>query len=269
MLKKLRKILLICILFTSIGFGSYTLLHGSKTEYRFKNNTYQNNQLPSAFNDFTIAFISDVNLHQESDLKRLKTIVNNLNKKDVDMVLFGGDLYDGQVFKQDDVIKILKKIKSSYGQFAILGEKDQADQNACSNILTESGFEVLHNEYRKIYYNNKTISLFGLENSSDISTLINDDNKKSFKLALVHQPDYFQELKSSINLQLSGHSQGGYIKLPIIGGLEEKELGSLYRSGIHKSNNATLIISNGLSFEKDHNYRIFTYNEINIITLKK
>ncbi len=269
MFKKLRKILLICILFISIGFGSYTLLHGSKTEYRFKNDTYQSTKLPNTFNDFTIAYISDINLHQEKDLKRLKKIIKDLNTKNVDMVLFGGDLYDGQVFKQDEVIKILKKIKSSYGQFAVLGEKDQVDKTTCTNILTESGFEVLHNEYRKIYYNDQSISLFGLENSSDISTLLNDDNKNSFKLALVHQPDYFQQLKSSVQLQLSGHTLGGYIKLPLIGGLEDKDLGTLYRSGIHKSKQSTLIVSNGLSFEKDHDYRIFTYNEINMITLKK
>lgn len=245
-------------------------LFGITASYRFTNNTFSSEKLPEEFNDFTIAFISDLNIADKNDLTRTKKIIKELNKKDVDMVLFGGDIFDEDIFESDQVIEILKSISSKYGKFAITGEKDQTDINTCTNILTEAGFEVLHNEIRNIYYNDACINLIGLENNGDCSQLINDSNEENFKLVFVHQPDYFDEVKNSdVQLQLSGHTMGGYIKIPFIGGLNTRDLGENYVSGKHTSNDTTLIISNGLNKEVDENYRILTNDEINIITLKK
>ena len=53
----------------------------------------------------------------------------------------------------------------------------------------------MHNELRYIYYKGSIIDLLGLENSGDCSGLINEDNKDHYKIALVHQPDYFTQIK--------------------------------------------------------------------------
>ena len=55
----------------------------------------------------------------------------------------------------------------------------------------------MHNELRYIYYKGSIIDLLGLENSGDCSGLINEDNKDHYKIALVHQPDYFTQIKES------------------------------------------------------------------------
>lgn len=265
----LRNIIIV-LLVVLLGLFVFNEVFGLTTNYRFTNNTFSNENLPKEFNDFTIAFISDLNIAEKDDLTRTEKIVKELNKKDVDMVLFGGDIYDSNIFESEQVIDILKSIHSKYGKFAVTGEKDQIDINTCTNILTESGFEVLHNEIRNIYYNDSCINLIGLENNGDCSQLINDTNQNNFKIALVHQPDYFDEIqKSNVHLQLSGHTMGGYIKLPFIGGMTTKDLGENYVSGKHSSKNTTLIISNGLNKESDENYRLFTCDEINIVTVKK
>ena len=128
----------------------------------------------------------------------------------------------------------------------------------------------MHNELRTIYYKDAVIDLLGLENSGDCSGLINDDNKNHFKIALVHQPDYFTQIKNSaVQLQLSGHTLGGYYKIPLIGGIETKEKGKKYVNGKHVNNGTTLLISNGFHKESDDQRRFLTYDEINIIKLKK
>ncbi len=138
-----------------------------------------------------------------------------------------------------------------------------------TNLLTEAGFEVLHNELRYIYYKGSIIDLLGLENSGDCSGLISEDNKDHYKIALVHQPDYFTQIKeSSVQLQLSGHTLGGYYKLPFIGSIETKEKGKKYVSGKHVNNGTTLLISNGFHKESNDQHRFLTYDEINIIKLK-
>ena len=128
----------------------------------------------------------------------------------------------------------------------------------------------MHNELRYIYYKGSIIDLLGLENSGDCSGLISEDNKDHYKIALVHQPDYFTQIKeSSVQLQLSGHTLGGYYKLPFIGSIETKQKGKKYVSGKHVNNGTTLLISNGFHKESNDQHRFLTYDEINIIKLKK
>lgn len=262
--------ILIILLGLSLILFIFDQIFGLSSNYSFSRDSFYSEKLPKEFDNFTIAFISDLNIANKSDLTRTKKIVSELNEQDIDMVLFGGDIFDNSPFENEQTIEILKCIHSKYGKFAVTGEKDQTDINTCTNILTESGFEVLHNEIRNIYYQNSYINLIGLENNGDCTSLVNDSNKDNFKLAIVHQPDYFDEVKkSSVQLQLSGHTMGGYIKIPFLGGLIKKDLGTNYVSGQHNSNNTTLIISNGLNKESNENYRMFTRDEINIITLKK
>ena len=47
-----------------------------------------------------------------------------------------------------------------------MGEKDQSEFTnlVIKSLLTEAGFEVLHNESRSIYYKDAVIDLLGLEN---------------------------------------------------------------------------------------------------------
>ena len=124
--------------------------------------------------------------------------------------------------------------------------------------------------YFYIYYKEDIIQLIGLENTGDCSGLINETNEKSYKIALIHQPDYFKEISQySIQLQLSGHTLGGYYKIPFIGGIETKDKGKNYVNGKHTKNKTTLLISNGFNKESSENHRFLTRDEVNIITLKR
>lgn len=268
-MKKIKKIIL-CILSLFLVLCLYQWYIQSKDTYRFKSVTYTQKTLPKEFNGFTIGYLSDLNLSTKEDLNRLKKAVKEFNQKDVDLVLFGGDIYSDSSFEIEKVSQTLKNIQSHYGKFAVMGEKDQSDATNCTNLLTEAGFEVLHNESRSIYYKDAVIDLLGLENTGDCSGLINENNNNHFKIALVHQPDYFTQIKESpVQLQLSGHTLGGYYKLPFIGSIETKEKGKKYVSGKHVNNGTTLLISNGFHKESNDQHRFLTYDEINIIKLKK
>lgn len=272
MRKKIRtiKLLLLVIIIVGSGFGYYYSHYIAPNSYSIKKTTITNKTLPDEFKNFEIGFISDINLQSSNDVTRLKKIITSLNKENVDMVIFGGDLFSNSPFDNDKVIELLSSIKSKYGKFAVLGEKDIAASNDVNAILNEGGFETLHNEYRPIYFNGTTISLFGLEGTGELSGLINETNNSSYKIVAVHEPDYFNTTATNeIALQLSGHTMGGYIQLPFIGGLLKKTNGSTYVSGEHTKKISQLVISNGLGMEENHSYRLFCPNQINIITLKK
>lgn len=272
MRKKIRtiKILILIILVIGGGFGYYHSRFIAPDDYTIKRTTISNSSLPNEFNNFEIGFISDINLKNSEDITRLEKIISSLNKQHVDVIIFGGDLFFNTPFDHDKVIKMLSNIKSSYGKFAVLGEKDLASLNDVTSILNEGGFEVLHNEYRPIYFNNATLGLFGLESNGDISGLINENNQTLYKIIAVHEPDYFTTTaKSDIALQLSGHTMGGYINIPGIGGLLKRNNGNKYVHGHYTLNKSQLVISNGLGMEEGYEYRFLCPNQINIITLKK
>lgn len=267
---KIIKILILVIIILLAGFTYYYSHSIAPAGYKIQESTITKDSLPAEFDNFEIGFISDINLGDSNDIDRLEKIVASLNDQNVDMVIFGGDLFQSNAFETEKVINALSDIDSKFGKFAVLGEKDLTISSDVTAILNEGGFEVLHNEYRPIYYQNATISLFGLESNGDISGLLNESNKDSYKLAVVHEPDYFTTTaKSDIALQLSGHTMGGYIQLPIINGLFTKTNGSTYVNGRHSINDSELIISNGLGMEEGYQYRLFCPNQINIITLKK
>ena len=166
LIKKFKKLFLIvlCVLVALCIFQWY---EQSQDRCSITKTTFTENSLPKQFNGFTIGYLSDLNLSEKNDLTRLNSIIQDLNAKNLDMILFGGDIFNESSFENNQVSKVLKKLQSHYGKFAVLGDKDQNDSSTCSNILTEAGFEVLHNEVRNIYYKEDIIQLIGLENTGD------------------------------------------------------------------------------------------------------
>lgn len=267
---KKNMITMLCILIllvtsiTTYYYGRFV----APTQYRITSSTITSDNLDASVSDLKIAFISDIHLHTKEDITRLEQIVKDMNHHEFDMVIFGGDLYDGTPFDEANVIAILKNINSTHGKFAIQGEKDLLYNNEINSILSDSGFEVLHNEYRKIYYEDTAFALFGLENNGDISALLNNDNRDMFKLVVVHEPDYFEEtVLQNVDLQISGHSLGGYINLPIYGPVFKRTNAKNFVNGRHDLDQSTLLISNGLGLESSHRFRLFTANEVLSISL--
>ncbi|HKC01118.1 MAG TPA: hypothetical protein VKD23_20205, partial [Terriglobales bacterium] len=66
-------------------------------------------------------------------------------------------------------------------------------------------------------------------------------------LALVHEPDYFPTMVklTPVQLQLSGHSHGGQIRLPL-GPLILPRLGRIYHTGLYELNTRFVYTGRGL-----------------------
>jgi predicted MPP superfamily phosphohydrolase len=260
--KTILTLCILCILVTLVSTYYYSRFI-APTAYQTTEKSFIANTLPTSIKNLKIGFISDINLKTPTDINRLEDIVKTINKEKYDMVIFGGDLYNDAPFNVSDVVRILKTINSSSGKFAVQGEKDVLHSNDVISILSDGGFEVLHNEYRKIYYQDTVFALFGLENNGDISGLVNTENEAMFKLVVVHEPDYFTQSKNqNIDLQLSGHSLGGYIHLPIYGPVFKRLNAETFVSGTYEREKSTLMVSNGLGLESGYQYRLFCPNEI-------
>jgi predicted MPP superfamily phosphohydrolase len=64
---------------------------------------------------------------------------------------------------------------------------------------------------------------------------------------LAHEPDYADVVREySVDLQLSGHSHGGQIRVPFVGSLLLPALGRKYPIGLRKLGPLTLYTNRGL-----------------------
>ncbi|MEG0365896.1 MAG: metallophosphoesterase [Coprobacillus sp.] len=262
--KIIRRLILLLIVFGLIGLGYYTYAV-SPTDYQFSTYEYKNKNINSKLNGFKIAFITDTHLTDQKSLDRFDKIIDKLNTYPFDMVIFGGDLFDSQVFSAKDVSNALKSIECKYGKFAILGEKDEAATLEVTQVLNNGGFEVLKNEARDIYYKDATFSLIASDINNDITKI--KTTTKTIKVCISHQPDSFIANNGNIDLQLSGHSNGGSLYIPYYGPLMPITGAKTYNHGLYELGSSTLLVSNGVTGPSSLPYKFFARNEINFITL--
>ena len=192
--------------------------------------------IPTSYDGLKIVHFSDLHYTRIITNERVNEIVNEINLINPDIVVFTGDLVDtDKVLTEDDknfLIESLSNINSTYGKYAIFGNHDIANNNGyIMSIYSQSGFNLLENEYDVIYSkNNDKIFIGGLSSVShgleDIDKVMSyydtNDSSNTYNIILLHEPDYADNIINSydnIDLILAGHSHGGQIRLPIIGPL--------------------------------------------------
>lgn len=106
--------------------------------------------------------------------------------------------------------------------------------------------------------------------NSEIDNNNNDNNSESlYHIILSHRPEYFDLYSGyDIDLLLSGHTHGGVVVLPVIGGLYAHPQGFFpkYTSGLYEKDNFKMIIGRGIGYS-GIKLRIFNPPEINEIIL--
>ena len=263
-LRKYKNKFLIAVAVIALVIVSFFIYGYSTNGYTFHNIQIKSSTLPKDFNNFTIAYFSDLHLKSEQDITLFKKITDDLNKKNYNMVLFGGDLYEKDIISAAKVQKIIKSIKSSYGKFAVLGDEDQTHKSEVTQILNEGGFEVLSDASRTVYYKKSQITLTGYS----IQATKPLTKSTNYTVSLSHYPDFFKETSKQEDLHISGHSGGGYIYLPFIGSLYKDSHCKTYHHGSYQKDKATLLVSNGLGLKKDLHMKFLAKNEVLLITLK-
>ena len=232
-----------------------------------------NENIPESFNGFKIVHFSDIHIGTTINEKELEKIVDKINLLKPDILVFTGDLFDSTVNINENtknkIEEILKKTTSKLGKFAIKGDQDYSDTRF-EEIMTNAGFQVLNNQNIPIYFNGITpIYIGGIPSISrqeqNLGNALTKEENAYFIL-LMHEPILFDEVTNTTNLVLAGHSLGGLIRIPKIGGLIKLDNVGNYQKGIYQKGNSTLIVSSGLGTQKIQ-ARFLNYPSINLYRL--
>ncbi len=211
-------------------------------------------RLPHPFSGFRLVLISDIHLGFYFGTRELTKVVAVINSLAADVVCFTGDFLDTRAFPGalNAVAPVLTGLKAPFGKFAVLGNHDyRAGARQVIRELSRGGFHLLLNEHVVLEKGNEHLYVIGLEDilvgKPSLAGAMAGIPVGTCRILLVHEPDYADETeKYDIDLQLSGHSHGGQVCLPLVGPLASSTLGKKYRTGLYRVGNLALYTNQGL-----------------------
>ena len=225
-------------------------------------------EIPRGFDGIKIVQISDIHYGTTINESNLKKMVNKVNQLKPDIIVFTGDLVAKGINPTDkikaEITVNLSKLEAPIGKYAIASNED-LESDIFSDLITNSGFTLLNNEAKLIYNNDdEPIELVGI--SSINSKIELTDN---YKIALIHKPDDFDNIKKdNYNIVMAGHNHGGIIRLPFLGGLINIEGAKKYHNDYYEIDNTKLYVSSGLG-TSNINFRMFNQPSINLYRFYK
>ncbi|NGQ94691.1 metallophosphoesterase [Brevibacillus sp. SYP-B805] len=202
--------------------------------------------LPASFHGLRIGHFSDLHLGHYHDLEDLRRLVNRLRSLQPDMICFTGDLVDTDVACLEEAIPLLAALRPPLGKYAVLGNHDyRAGVDGVTRALVQSGFRLLRNSHVRVRRGADELVVAGLDDAlygrPDVAAALHWVPEGSCVVLLVHEPDVADQASAHpVSLQLSGHTHGGQVRLPLVGHLLTPQLGKKYPDGWQRVKNASL-----------------------------
>lgn len=240
--------------------------------------TFRSSRVPKSFDGVTIAQFNDTHIGFQYSEDLLKEHIQKIQSYSPDLIIFTGDLLDepNRYKKANVVIDMMSQLKAPLGKFAVYGNHDHGGYGTdiYAEIMDKSGFKILKNEAVSLTKNYESISLSGIDEPMlgrpSFDQIEQNVQTESFHIFLSHAPDLAQQM-NYFDLQLSGHSHGGQIKLPVIGPIVVPPYADIYNDGKYMKNmngyEAMIYVNRGLGTTRMP-FRLFSSPEITLITLK-
>ena len=266
-------LIIIIILVASFSFFLYVTKVGT-VKMLVKEDRVESSKITTSFHGYKIVTFSD--LH-DSSIEMVKETVNLINRSKPDLLLFTGDLLNGESIdskKREELIKELKKLSSSSLKYAVLGENDTEQ---ASLILKDVGFTILDNSYDLIYQKDDAILLMGLNSDKEnLDTLLayyssEGKNDDIYSILMTHKPDSLDDVLArynNIDLAFAGHSHLGEVRLPLLGSLLTREGAKKYKDDYYEINNTKFYITSGVGVNV-YDFRFCDRPAINLIRLNQ
>lgn len=186
---------------------------------------------------------SDIHLGPDYNMAHLERLVKKINEAKPDILVFTGDLVDNnKTFKdKEETIRMLTKVQARYGKYAVAGNHDYGSNGIkhYKEIMKAANFQLLMNECKSITLENgKVINIIGIDDAIfgkvDLEAAMSKASGATYNIVLCHEPDLADEIaRYPIDLQLSGHSHGGQVRLPLKGAILTPPKGSKYVKGLY------------------------------------
>jgi predicted MPP superfamily phosphohydrolase len=213
---------------------------GERHWIELRSQTVRLTRLPQAFRGIRLVQFSDVHLGHFYGAEELRQAAELIHAQSPDVLCFTGDLVDRDGETLADAVSVLRKLNAPSGKFAVLGNHDyRAGAEAVRRALEEAGFTLLDNRHVPLRRGGDVLYLAGVDDvlfgQADLSAALHGIPENGCTVLLAHEPDFAdQAARFAVDLQLSGHSHGGQVRVPLVGHVLTPRMGQKYVDGLHQ-----------------------------------
>jgi predicted MPP superfamily phosphohydrolase len=215
---------------------------------------------PSRLDGFTIALLSDFHYDRYFSVHPIRSAVEIVNRLNPDLVALTGDFVSvpllGSAVKAavhaEPCAELLAKLRAPHGLWSVLGNHDvYSDPDRVTNALETVRIPTLSNKSVAIEKEGARFWLGGvddvLEGSPNLPSTLHGIPDGEAVVLMAHEPDYADYVAGyPVDLQLSGHTHGGQVKIPFIPPLYLPEMAKKYIWGLFKIRALTLYTNAGI-----------------------
>ncbi len=234
--------------------------------------------LPPRFDGLTIAQISDIHAGAVVDAARIRRVVEMTNAVQAEIIVVTGDMFQNEPWEAQMCAGELAALQAPLGVYAIMGNHERRIDDELGEMpFRRAGLDVLCNAARQIVVDGASLWLVGVDDilmrRGDLGAAMRGVPRRGCKILLAHEPDYadmiapYRAQFGAIDLQLSGHTHGGQVRLPGIGPLLLPVLGRRYPMGLYRVGEMWLYTSRGVGVAYPP-VRLGCRPEISVLTLR-
>jgi len=284
----------VAILVAAVPFTGfiYAMFKG-KYDYKLHKHTLYFDDLPDAFDGFTITQISDIHSGSFDNKDAVQRGIDLANAQKSDLFVFTGDLVNNAAWEIEPYMNMFSQLKAPHGQFSILGNHDYGDYiHWDSDAEKDANLDKLKGHHKALGYRllldenvviekaGQEISLVGVQNwgrgfvqKGDLDKAMTGVDKDAFKILLSHDPTHWEEkvryYPEKIHLTLSGHTHGAQFGVETAG-LRWSPVQYRYLdwAGWIEQHGRQLYVNRGFGFLA-FSGRLGIWPEITVLTLKK
>ena len=228
--------------------------------------------LSAELEGYRIVQITDVHADRWMTRDRIAQIAEQMNQQHPDLMVLTGDYVTNNPETYAASLDGFGKLKAPDGVLAVLGNHDQwSNPQIIKEALEKNGIQVLKNEVITIHHKGGTLQIAGVgdvwSGEHDLNKVLQQLPGSSAAIMLAHEPDFADETAATerFDLQLSGHSHGGQVKIPFLKRVTP-ELGHKYPIGQYQVGDLIQYTSRGVGVSGLH-VRFNCRPEITVITL--
>ncbi len=233
-------------------------------------------RLAPEFDGYRVAQIGDFHLDDWSKPERLLRVFEKVNDERPDLVAITGDFasYSARDLDEGSLIEALRLLSARDGCVAILGNHDYlTDVKLVRRCIREGGVEELINGVLTLRRGEAALHVVGIDDvmfgMCRLDLVLRELPEGGAAILLAHEPDFADVSCATgrFDLQLSGHSHGGQVTIPLLRRLVLPPFSRRYVRGLYYVRGMLLYVNRGLGFVHAR-LRFLCRPEITVFTLR-
>lgn len=183
-------------------------------------------QLAPPFDGYRIVQISDIHMDGWMSPEYLDRVVDLINEQEPDLVAITGDFVSSSARHISDLPGPLERLRAPDGVVAVMGNHDHMnDADGVRRAISSAGVVDVSNAVHTIRRDGTALHLCGVDcvmyGYDRLDTVLEELEglEHGAAVLLAHEPDFADKSAATgrFDLQLSGHSHGGQVRLPLLG----------------------------------------------------